>query len=214
MLELIGHYIIQLIERTSYFGVFVLMALESALIPIPSEITMPFSGFLASQGKLSIWLVILTGTIANLFGSYVAYYIGYFIEETVLLTIIRKYGKFILISEHEYNRASTWFTKYGDKIIFISRLLPAVRTVISLPAGVFRMDIKKFTIYTVFGCLIWSAFLTYLGYILGENWVILENYFRKFEILIVLILILGIFVYLNNHFKFLKFGKEKRDQLE
>ncbi len=204
MLELLGHYIIKLIESTSYAGIFVLMTLESALIPIPSEVTMPFSGFLASSGKLSLVYIIAVGTVANLVGSLIAYYIGYFIEETILLNLIKKHGKFILVSEHEYQRASAWFAKYGDKIIFISRLMPGVRTVISLPAGVFRMDIKKFTLYTLLGCLIWSTFLTYVGYILGENWRALEGYFRKFEIVIGVLLIVAIIWYLEKHFKILK----------
>jgi membrane protein DedA with SNARE-associated domain len=173
------------------------MALESALIPIPSEVTMAFSGFLAQQGVLNIWLVIIVGTLANLVGSLIAYYIGYFIEETVLLGLIKKYGKFVLITEKEYNHAAHWFQKYGDKIIFISRLLPGIRTIISLPAGVFRMNIRKFIVYTVIGCLVWSSLLTYLGYVLGANWSSLDVYYRKFELIIVGVLVLGVifFVY-------------------
>ena len=210
MLEILAHYIIKLIESTSYVGIFVLMTLESALIPIPSEITMPFSGFLASSGKLSLLAIILTGTIANLVGSYIAYYIGYFLEETILLKLIRKYGKLILLSEHDYERAHNWFQKYGDKIIFISRLLPGIRTVISLPAGMFEMDIKKFTLYTLLGCLIWSALLTYLGYALGENWAALEVYFRKFQIVIAAAIIAAILWYLEQHLKILKSLRAKR----
>lgn len=204
MLEFLAHYIIKLIETTSYAGIFVLMTAESALIPIPSEITMPFSGFLASKGNLSLAAVIIVGTIANLVGSYIAYLLGYFIEETIILKAIKKYGRFILISEEEYQKANKWFEKYGDKIIFISRLLPGIRTVISLPAGVFRMDIKKFTLYTLLGCLIWSAFLAYVGYALGENWMALEGYFRKFEIVIGVVLIIAIGWYLNKHLKIIK----------
>lgn len=177
------------------------MGLESALIPIPSEITMPFSGFLAAKGELSFWGIVIVGTLANLAGSLVAYYIGYFLEETVLLGLIRRYGKFILVSEHDYNNANKWFAKYGEWVIFFSRLLPAVRTVISLPAGVFRMDIKKFIIFTTIGCFIWSVFLTYIGFVLGENWNSLEVYYRKFEILIAVILIFGVLVYLEKHLK-------------
>ena len=210
MLEFIAHYIIAFIEITSYAGIFVLMTAESALIPIPSEITMPFSGFLASKGNLSLAAVIIVGTIANLVGSYIAYYIGYFIEETFLLRLIKKYGKFILISEDDYQKANKWFEKYGDKIIFISRLLPGIRTVISLPAGVFRMDIKKFTLYTVLGCLIWSAFLAYVGYVLGENWRALEGYFRKFEVVIVIVLMAAVLWYLEKHLKILKSLRSKK----
>lgn len=204
MLELIGGLIIQLIQGTGYFGIFILMGLESALIPIPSEITMPFSGFLAQQGTLNIYLIIVVGTVANLAGSLLAYWIGYALEETVLLKLIRKYGKFILVDEHDYNRAKGWFDKYGDKIVFASRLLPGVRTIISLPAGMFEMNLKKFVIYTTVGCLIWSAFLTYVGYILGANWALLDPYYRKFEYVIVAVLILAVLWYINHKLKVTK----------
>lgn len=208
MLELLGHYIIQLIESTGYVGIFILMALESALIPLPSEITMPFSGFLAASGKLDLWTVIIVGTLANVAGSLAAYYLGYVLEETVLLSFIKKYGKFVLFDEKEYHRAAKWFDKYGDKIIFISRLLPAIRTVISLPAGMFEMNLKKFIIYTTLGCFIWSAFLTYVGFVLGENWASLEAYFRQFEIVIAVIIIGGGIWYIDHKLhlrkKFLK----------
>ncbi len=209
MLEIISHYIIQFIQTTGYAGIFVLMTLESALIPIPSEITMPFSGFLASTGTLSIWPIIIVGTFANLVGSLLAYWVGYLLEETILITLIKKYGKFILVTEHDYERANKWFSKYGDKIIFISRLLPGIRTVISLPAGMFEMDIKKFIIYTTIGCFIWSTLLTYIGYYLGENWMSLEGVYKKFEILIVIVLIAGIILYLEKHLKISKIFKKR-----
>lgn len=204
MLEFLAHYIIQLIEKTSYFGIFILMALESALLPIPSEVTMPFSGFLAASGKLSFWGIVATGTIANLTGSLLAYYIGFILEETVLVNIIKKYGKFILVSVEDYEKANMWFTKYGNKIIFISRLLPAVRTVISLPAGVFRMDIKKFITYTVIGCFIWSTVLTFIGFKLGQNWNSLEVYFRKFQLLILALIVFALIYYIDKKLKIRK----------
>ncbi len=181
------------------------MTLESVLIPIPSEITMPFSGFLAAQGKLDFWLIVITGTVANLTGSLIAYYIGYILEETVLLGIIKKYGKFLLITIDDYHKANKWFLKYGDKIIFISRLLPAVRTVISLPAGVFQMNLKKFIIYTTVGCFLWSMFLTYIGVVLGENWRSIESYFRQFEVFVGIIFVLLAVFYINHKLKILKF---------
>lgn len=181
------------------------MALESALIPIPSEITMPFSGFLVSQAKLSFWMVVIVGTLANLVGSLVAYYIGYLLEETILIGIIKKYGKFVLITIEDYHKANNWFLKYGNKIIFISRLLPAVRTLVSLPAGVFKMDLKKFIIYTTVGCFLWSLFLTYIGVVLGKNWNSIEGYFRQFEFVIAAILILTVLFYINHKTKIIKF---------
>lgn len=201
MLELLGGLIIQLIHSTGYFGIFVLMALESVLIPIPSEVTMPFSGFLAQQGVLNVWIVIIVGTIANLAGSLLAYWIGFVLEETVLLNLIKKYGKFILVDEHDYNRANKWFDKYGDKIVFVSRLLPGVRTIISLPAGMFEMNLKKFIVYTTVGCFIWSALLTYIGFVMGANWKALDPYYRKFEYLIVALLIIAVLWYIDHKLK-------------
>lgn len=205
MLAFLAHYIIQLIESSSYLGIFILMFLESALIPIPSEVTMPFSGFLAAQGKLSFWAVVIAGTLANLSGSLLAYFVGYYLEENVLVKFISKYGKFILVTPHDYDKAKGWFEKYGDKIIFASRLLPAVRTVISLPAGVFEMDLKKFILYTVVGCFIWSTILTYIGFKLGENWNSLEVYFSKFQTAIIVLIVIGII-----YFVYRKLGLKKK----
>jgi len=207
MLEFLASYIIHLIQTTGYFGIFGLMTLESVLIPIPSEVTMPFSGFLVSEGILNFWLVVIVASVANLIGSLIAYYIGYFLEEAVLMNLIRKYGKFILVTPKDYEDAEHWFTKYGDKIVFISRLLPAVRTVISLPAGVFEMNIKKFIIYTFVGSFIWSIVLTYVGVKLGENWDVLGGYFHKFDIVIVIAFVVLIIAYLNHKLHFL--GKKK-----
>ena len=196
MLELIGHYIIQFIESTKYTGIFILMALESALIPIPSEITMPFSGFLASSGKLSFWLVVATGTVANLAGSYLAYFIGYFLEEAVLVKLIKNHGKFILVSHHDYERAKKWFEKYGDKIIFISRLLPGIRTFSSIVIGASSMRTGAFVGYTLLGSFLWNVPLAFLGYVFGarrEQW---EPYYRGFEEVIIGVIIIGVAVFL------------------
>ena len=207
MLEQISSSIIHLIQSTGYLGIFILMTLESALIPIPSEITMPFAGFLAAKGNLSFILVVLTGAVGNLIGSLIAYYIGYFLEENVILDNVKKYGKFILITEHDLERASKWFGKYGDRIIFFSRLLPAVRTFISLPAGIFEMNIWKFSIYTFIGSLIWSFFLTYIGFYFQSRWNVLEQYFRKFDFLILGIIVILALLYLNHKLKIFKLKK-------
>lgn len=209
MLEGLSALIIHLINTTGYFGIFILMTLESALIPIPSEITMPFSGFLVVRGHLNFILIVFTGALGNLVGSLIGYYIGYFFEETLILENIRKYGKFILLSEHDYIKATNWFKKYGNSVVFFSRLLPAVRTFISLPAGIFKMNIWKFSIYTFVGSLLWSTILTYIGFYLGEKWNSLETYFRKFDFLIAALILIAITFYLNKKLKIFKFSKAK-----
>ncbi len=193
LLAFLSNWVIDFILASGYFGIFVLMLLESALIPIPSEIIMPFSGFLIWEEKLSWWPVVLWGTIGNLAGSLVAYYIGRYGGRALVL----RYGKYILISSDDVERAEKWFNKYGSASIFFSRLLPVVRTFISLPAGIAKMPIFKFSIYTFFGSLVWSIILAYAGLIAGENWNNLEVYFRKFDwvILVLIILIVGYYLY-------------------
>ena len=181
------------------------MLLESALIPIPSEVTMPFAGFLVSQGNLSFAGVVLVGAFGNLVGSWIGYAVGYFLEETIILTLIRKYGKFILVTENEYNHSLKWFNKFGDKIAFISRILPAVRTFISLPAGLAEMNFWKFSVYTFLGSLIWSALLTYVGFYLGSKWDSIAIYFHKFDLMLAVLLILAVLFYINHKLKIIKF---------
>ncbi len=207
MLEQISSSIIHLIQSTGYLGIFILMTLESALIPIPSEITMPFAGFLAAKGDLSFMLVVLAGSIGNLIGSLIAYYIGYFLEENIILENIKKYGKFILVSEHDLQRAKNWFKKYGDSIVFFSRILPVVRTFISFPAGIFEMNIWKFSAYTLAGSIIWSLFLTYIGFYFQSRWNVLEQYFRKFDFIILGAIVILVVFYLNRKLKIFKFKK-------
>lgn len=204
MLEQLSTAIIHLIQTSGYAGIFILMALESCLIPIPSEVTMPFAGFLASTGNLSFVLVVFVGALGNLVGSITSYYIGYFLEENLLLNIIKKYGKVILVTERDYHTANKWFAKYGSGVVFFSRVLPAIRTFISLPAGMFGMNIGKFAIFTFIGSLIWSTVLTYVGYTLGKNWGNLGPLFRKFDIVIVILLILLVLLYINHKLKLLK----------
>lgn len=205
MLEQLTSTIIHLIQTSGYLGIFILMTLESALVPIPSEVTMPFAGFLVGQGQLSFLLVVLSGAFGNLVGSLIAYAIGYFLEETVILKLVRSYGKFLLISEHEYEVSMSWLRKYGDRVAFFSRILPAVRTFISLPAGLSEVSIWKFSFYTFVGSLMWSTALTYLGVYLGKNWNTLEPYYRKFELAIAGLLIIGVLYYVNHKLKIVKF---------
>ncbi len=207
-MEQLSHLVIQYIQSAGYVGVFMLMLLESALIPIPSEVTMPFAGFLVQQGHLNFWLVVLLGALGNLTGSLIAYALGYYLEESVILSLIKKYGKFILVTEHEYLRAAKWFQKYGNPIAFFSRLLPVVRTFISLPAGLAEMKVWQFALYTFLGSLIWSTILTWVGFYLGSKWNMIHPYFQKFQIVIIAVIVLGILWYINHKLKIIQFGKK------
>ena len=147
---------------------------------------MPFAGSLIANGQFNFWLLISIGTIGNLTGSLFAYWLGAWGQETVVRKIIVTYGKYVLVSESEYDRSERWFRNHGEFVVLLSRVLPVLRTFISLPAGVARMKLKKFIPYTVVGCLIWSYVLTQIGMVLGANWKSLEVYFRKFDVIIVI----------------------------
>ncbi len=173
------------------------MTLESAAIPIPSEIIMPFSGYLVFGGELKMLWVVFWGAMGNLIGSLILYAVGFYGGRTFL----EKYGRWALLSHHDLEIADRLFAKYGQIIILISRVLPAVRTYISFPAGVARMDVKKFCLYTLAGSLPWAYVLAQTGVIMGENWHKLEAYFRRFDILIGIILVLGIVWWVRRHIR-------------
>lgn len=194
----LANFIIWLINSLGYMGIVLAMAIESACIPLPSEIIMPFSGFMVSRGFFDFWLVSLSGALGCLLGSILAFFVGGYGGENLVRTLIKRYGKYFLVFEYELDEAEQWFRKHGEAIAFTSRLLPVIRTFISLPAGIAKMDFKKFCLYTFLGSFIWSAVLAYVGKILGENWNSLAGYFHKFDLLIALAF-LGLVVWYIRH---------------
>ena len=189
--------IISLIQSSGYIGVFVLMVLESANIPIPSEIVMPFSGFLAARGFFGLWTVIAVGALGNLVGSVISYWFAeYIVKYRSRFVFLR-----LLISDNFLERANHFFNKYGSVSVFLSRVLPVVRTFISLSAGIGKMKFSRFVWLTLAGSLIWSAFLAYLGKLLGDNWTILEKYFRQLDVLVLVIIISVAAYWFTHHFK-------------
>ncbi len=175
--------ILDWISNYGYVGILFLMTLESATLPVPSEIVMPFAGFLVySEGHMSLYGVILAGSIGCTVGSIAAYVFGYYAGRPLIL----RYGKYILLREKHLVSAERWFAKYGDKATFIARLLPVIRTVISLPAGISKMNFKKFVFYSFVGSVPWTAALAAIGYWLGSNWREVSGVFRELDILVIL----------------------------
>lgn len=156
-----------------YVAVFLLMLAESAAIPFPSEVTMLVGGWYAEKGVLNFWWVGVAGVVGNLVGSWVAYAVGYKTGRDLL----DRYGKYMLIRSHDVDKAEVWWEKHGEAATFFSRLLPVIRTFISLPAGMARMPFGKFTLYTFLGVIPWSFALTYVGYVVGDRWEQVFNYF-------------------------------------
>ena len=176
-------FITSFIAHLGYTGIFSLMILESALIPIPSEIIMPFSGFLSSTTRLDPFLVILSGSLGNLVGSVLTYYLGIKAGRKFIL----KYGKYILLKKEHLELTENLFKRYGDRISFVGRLLPIIRTYVSLPAGIGKTSFTKFVIYTFAGSIVWNSMLTYIGMSLGTNWKNIDKYSIYLDIAAVLL---------------------------
>jgi len=197
IIEILASFIIAVISSGGYTGVIILMAIESACIPLPSEIIMPFSGYLVYRGEFGLVWVGLAGAFGCVVGSVPAYYLGLYGGRP----LIEKYGKYVLVSHHDLDIADRWFARYGDWAIFFSRLLPVVRTFISFPAGVAKMNVPRFIIYTFVGSFPWCLGLAYIGMKLGENWDTLGVYFHKFDIVIGVLLAAGAAYYIWRHLK-------------
>ncbi len=200
IIAVLAGFIIGTISRLGYGGIVLLMAIESACIPLPSEIIMPFSGYLVSTGELNLWLVGLAGALGCVLGSIVAYYAGAWGGRP----FIEKYGKYILISPHDLDLADRWFQRHGDITIFIGRLLPVIRTFIAFPAGVARMSMWRFNLYTFVGSYIWSVGLAWVGMKLGEHWGTLGVYFHRFDAAIGVILLIAVVWYVRRHLQHMK----------
>lgn len=190
-------FIITVISSMGYGGIVLLMAIESACIPLPSEIIMPFAGYLVFKGGMTLWGIALAGAVGCVVGSIPAYYLGMYGGRP----LVERYGKYVLISKRDLDMADRWFEKYGDIIIFIARLLPAVRTFIAFPAGVARMNMTKFIAYTFVGSLIWCWVLGYAGMKFGQHWEDLKVYFHEFHYVIIALGVIFVVWYVRRHFK-------------
>jgi membrane protein DedA with SNARE-associated domain len=206
------HFIRVTIQDYGYLAVFVLMVLESACIPIPSEVTMLFGGAAANAtfaatipghpAHLNFLLVGLLGTVGNLVGSWLAYWVG----RRGGRPLIERWGRYVFLRPHEIDRAEVWFERHGHEAVFVSRLLPVVRTFISLPAGVAEMPFGKFTAYTFAGCLPWTFALAGVGYAVGSKWTTVEKFIRPIAIVFA-VLIVGVIAWW-----FVKRYRERRRQ--
>lgn len=188
MLESLFMAVITFLGKFGYWGIALGMAVESACIPLPSEIVLPFGGFLASQGTITFNQAVMAGQLGGLAGSILAYAVGRYGGRSLL----ERYGKYILISRHEMDVADSWFARRGELTVFAGRLLPGVRTFISLPAGVAGMNFGKFLFYSFLGMLPWSYLFTYAGFRLGNSWSLVREYLHKFDLVIIVALVAAV----------------------
>lgn len=188
------------------------MGIESACIPLPSEIIMPFSGYLVYTGRFALWAVAVAGAIGCVLGSLVAYWVGM----TGGRPLIERYGRYVLISHHDLDLADRWFARYGEIIVFASRLLPVVRTFIAFPAGVSRMKLGRFIVYTFAGSLPWCLALAYAGQRLGEQWdknEVLKTWFHRFDFLIAIAAVICAVWWVNRHLRHMSRGPVLNEQV-
>jgi membrane protein DedA with SNARE-associated domain len=193
-------FIIAVISKTSYLGVVLLMAIESACIPLPSEIIMPFAGFLVYKGELNLFLVATAGALGCNLGSLVAYEIGCYGGRP----LVERYGSHIFLGKHELEMAERFFQRFGSAAVFFGRLLPVIRTFIALPAGIARMPRLRFHLYTFAGSWPWCFMLAWVGMKLGERWdkdPRLKQWFHRLDLLIVLVLLAAVTWFVWSHWK-------------
>jgi membrane protein DedA with SNARE-associated domain len=182
MIHTLVQWLLGTIGAMGYPGIFLLMAMESSVIPVPSELVMPPAGYLAFQGKMNMTVAILCGTFGSLVGAYVNYYVSHYLGRPLIL----KYGKYVLIPPDKFERVEHFFLKHGEISTFIGRLLPVIRHLISIPAGLAGMNHIKFSLYTLLGAGIWCTVLTLIGYAIGENQQLIIQYSHKALLWVVL----------------------------
>jgi membrane protein DedA with SNARE-associated domain len=200
IIEALSAFIISVISAMGYGGIVLLMAIESACIPLPSEVIMPFSGYLVYTGRFSLFWVTTFGAIGCNLGSLIAYYIGYYGGRP----LVERYGSYIFLNKNELDWADRFFEKRGDWAVFIARLLPVVRTFIALPAGIARMKQVRFHVFTFLGSWPWCFFLAWIGMRLGEKWETdprLKQWFHRFDAVILGVILLGIVWFIWTHWK-------------
>lgn len=196
MISSLIDWLVQAIDSLGYLGVALAVFLETFIPPIPSQIIFPFSGFVASQGTLNIVLVILTASLVTYLGTLPFYLIGLW-GEGAILTFLKKYGKYLFISNDDIDKAYKIFDKHGHGIIFFGRVIPIIRSVISLPAGVAKMNFWKFTLFTLAGTTLFAALLCLPGYFMGENWGVVVGYIEEYERIILALLLILFLLYIR-----------------
>ena len=191
MSQWLAEWIPNIMNQLGYWGIGLLMFLENLFPPIPSELIMPLAGFTVFKGQMDFILVIIAGVVGTILGAFPWYYIGKFISEERLEHLADKYGKWISVTSKDIKKANNWFNQHGGKAVFFCRLVPGVRTLISLPAGINNMPLIPFTIYSTLGTTIWVTFLTFLGYKLGDHYELVDQYLGPVSKIVLAIIVIS-----------------------
>lgn len=189
-------WITNMMDSLGYWGIGLLMFLENIFPPIPSELIMPLAGFTVAQGKLNFGLVVLAGVIGTVLGALPWYYAGQILGDVRLKSLADRYGRWLTISSKDIEKAKRWFDRRGGQAVFICRLVPGVRTLISLPAGISRMPLVPFLLYSTLGTLLWVGLLTYAGYVLGNNYELVDEYLAPVSKIVLATLVIAFILWL------------------
>lgn len=195
ILGLVGSLAITITQTLGYPGVVFLMALESTAIPLPSELILPFAGFLSATGEFNIWFALIASIIGSLIGSLFSYWMGYYGGNKFVLA----FGKYFFLDVADLAMTEEWFKKRGESVIFLARFVPVVRHLISIPAGIGKMDLKKFCLYTILGAGVWNAILLWAGFFLGSNWREIRNYSEYLSFLVAGLLVIATVIFIVRH---------------
>lgn len=195
LLEQLRIWIEHIITTLGYVGIALVMLLENVFPPIPSELVMPFAGFLVAEGTFTFPGILVAGTLGSVLGALVLYYLGLWADEPIVRRFIRRYGKFFWLAERDFDQALKLFGRYGTAIVFFGRLMPLVRSLISIPAGMNRMPLGSFLLYTTLGSAIWSGLLGYAGMVVGAHWDGVLVWVDRYEqVIVVLMVVAAVFI--------------------
>jgi membrane protein DedA with SNARE-associated domain len=197
ILESIAAWVRDIIEALGYPGIVLVMALENIFPPIPSELVMPLAGFMASDGAFNIVAVVIAGTIGSLIGALALYYVGVWADESLIRRALRRWGRLLLTSEDDLDTALAYFERHGHAVIFFGRLIPVIRSLISIPAGMCRMSLPRFLFYSLIGTALWSSALSYAGWALGENYDRVAGWIERYQTIVIALIAIALafFVY-------------------
>ncbi len=205
--EILIEKIVSFIDSTGYSSVAFLMMLESMVAPVPSEAVLPFAGFLVASGRFTFWGVTLASTGGSIVGSWLSYLMGYYGGRP----LINKFGRYLLLNQHDLEVTERFFNKHGSWAIFVARFIPVIRHLISIPAGIGRMKWLPFTIYTTIGAALWNMFLTWLGYHLRNHWDLIQRYSKPIDIIMLILLIAALVYFIRSHLRYNRQGSNSAE---
>ncbi len=192
MLSGISDWVTNIVETLGYVGVAALIALENVFPPLPSELILPLAGFETSRGQSNYVLMVIAATIGSVVGAVILYYVAHFVGEHRIRSLIRRYGKWFQVTEKDLDRADDWFDRYSSLAVLICRCVPIVRSIVSLPAGLRRMNMARFLLFTAIGSAVWNAVLIGAGWALGDNWEAVGTYVGYFQYVVIALVVLGV----------------------